>query len=87
MSKTKVHNPKADTVEEYDGQFREFNDDEMGHRVIEVGNRSFNVIQKNPWALWHIVPAKGPVPKELSGTFTNVRLAQQAIELYLSGKN
>ena len=85
IAKAKVHNPKTDGIAEtYDGTFREFSEEQIGLRVIEVDDRKFNVVQENPFQLWRVVPEKGRVPTVLNGLYTSVELATNDIERYVN---
>ena len=86
MKKT---NPKQDG---FDGEFKEFQDDQMGLRIVEVESKGgkmqvFNVSQDGQFALWKIIPSKGPVPDELSGKYTSIGIAEQAIKSYIAKRD
>lgn len=82
MSKTKITNPQTDG---YDGEFHEFSEDQTSVRHVEVNDMKFNIVQENPFNLWRVVPAKGgPCPETLSGKYTSVMMAEQAITRYVN---
>jgi hypothetical protein len=89
--KLKISNPKTDGYQEVNQtvEFREFSPEQVGLRVIELDGEKikYNVIQEDPFNLWRITPSRGPVPDELSGRYTSVDMATQAIQLYISKRD
>lgn len=84
MKKT-IKNPKTDN---YDGEFHEFDEDEvMGVREVTVNDSRFVVKQKNPFALWEIGTMSGPLPKDLEGLYTSISIAEAAIERYINKRD
>ena len=82
-------NPKTDG---FDGEFKEFQDDQMGLRIVEIEAKNgkmqtFNVSQDGQFALWKIIPSKGGVPEELSGRYTSIGQAEQAIKAYVAKRD
>lgn len=55
-------------------------------RTHSVKGREFIIKCSDPYGFWSIKPNKGQVPKELSGSYTMLEYATQAINLYV-GKN
>jgi hypothetical protein len=84
MAKAKIINP---TMDNYDGEFHEFSEEQTSSRTIEVSDQKFNIVQENPWNLWRVVPSKGHVPEDLEGKFTSVMMAEQAIVRYVNKRD
>lgn len=86
MVKTKSRNPKTDgeTIDLHEAM--EENPDLMSLRIVEndTDERTFRIEAHNPYALWKIIPSKGPAPKDLSGLYTSESDARAAIERYLN---
>lgn len=78
----KIVNPKtdgyiADKVLDAEAE------DQMAIRGITAEDgRRFVVRQKESSSLWQVQPRRGPVPQALSGLYTTIRDAEQAIVRY-----
>ena len=83
MVKTKTRNPKTDGETIDLEQELEDEPDMMALRIVETKDRSFKVVQHNPYALWKIKPDHGPLPEALSGLYTSINDAEFAIERYV----
>ena len=82
-------NPKTDG---FDGEFKEYQDDQMAMRTIELPNKdgkiqSFTISQDGQFALWKVIPSKGKVPGELDGRYTTVGAAEKAIAAYIAKRD
>ena len=57
-----------------------------GTRYVEIANRKFSLIRRNPYGFWYVQPEKGRTPRELSGVYTTVPDAEKAITVYINNK-
>lgn len=85
----KTTNPRTDGVI---GEFMDLEQEDMSSRLVEVETKNgkiqkFTVVQDGQFALWRVVPSKGPVPLELDGRYTSVAQAEQAIQTYVSNRD
>lgn len=64
-----------------------FSDNELSlDRTFEVGNNVLHVRRKDPYGFWTCHYEKGPVPQELSGSYTSFYEAEKAVLGYLNSK-
>jgi len=51
---------------------------------LVTGNK-IKLIRTDPFGLWHFEYERGPVPKELKGSFTKISLAERMLLKFLDG--
>jgi hypothetical protein len=91
--KPKVSNPNTETAETI---FEEQEGEQItrapsnkpenvtGTRDIEIGDKKYTLVRKDPYGFWYIQAASGRLPTELSGQFTDVASAVRAVTVYVN---
>lgn len=53
-------------------------------RELVKEGREFRLVKSNQYGFWTIHPKKGPVPKELEGSYTTIGAAELGLQNYLN---